>query len=456
MSDEQHPSQPQRPTSDDRDAWKAYWQTQGMPWRTEPEIDLGRQAYLTKRRDTIQPNIEQGSYPFKDVEPKFTRADVEWLLATHDNGRGPVVWDQEKDKPTEEQRVGLDLRGAVLRELDLSRLPLARLRGGPPVGEWLDAAEEQRAAAAAHLVGATLVRAQLAGADLGGAHLERATLVGAQLAGKRLTSDELVQLRTVEPDFVDSPDTLPPTDLRRAYFDTSATLDDVTLGDGDLGFVALADVRWGGANLAVVPWARIPGQPPRKRLSWVMLGDEREARETKKLGSDKRSPTRRLSEFEAAARADRQLATVLRDQGLNDDADRFAYQAQVLQRTVLRRQGRYGAAFGSWTLDRVAGHGFRPGRTLVAYLLTIAGFTLLYLLASQGVITFGLPRSQFTVLPWYEALILSVSSFHGRGFFQPAQSLGDPVAILAASEAVFGLFIEVSFIATFTQRFFAR
>ena len=73
-----------------------------------------------------------------------------------------------------------------------------------------------------------------------------------------------------------------------------------------------------------------------------------------------------------------------------------------------------------------------------------------------GLLAFGLPVSQFHDLPWYEAVILSVSSFHGRGFFQPVQSLGDPVAMLAALEAVFGLFIEVSFIATFTQRFFGK
>jgi hypothetical protein len=36
------------------------------------------------------------------------------------------------------------------------------------------------------------------------------------------------------------------------------------------------------------------------------------------------------------------------------------------------------------------------------------------------------------------------------------QSPGDPIAILAAIEAVFGLFIEVTFIATFTQRFFGK
>ena len=41
--------------------------------------------------------------------------------------------------------------------------------------------------------------------------------------------------------------------------------------------------------------------------------------------------------------------------------------------------------------------------------------------------------------------MLSVSAFHGRGFFQPVQSLGDPVAILAAAEAIIGLLIEISF-----------
>ena len=57
-------------------------------------------------------------------------------------------------------------------------------------------------------------------------------------------------------------------------------------------------------------------------------------------------------------------------------------------------------------------------------------------------------------LTWDEALVLSVSSFHGRGFFTQSITLGDTDARLAAIEAVFGLLIEISFIATFTQRFF--
>jgi hypothetical protein len=49
-----------------------------------------------------------------------------------------------------------------------------------------------------------------------------------------------------------------------------------------------------------------------------------------------------------------------------------------------------------------------------------------------------------------------MSSFHGRGFFNPGSSLGDTYADLAAAEAFVGLMIEITFIATFTQRFFAR
>ena len=40
------PTVPQRPASDDKDEWKAYWKQQGQPWRTEPEIDLSGKAHF--------------------------------------------------------------------------------------------------------------------------------------------------------------------------------------------------------------------------------------------------------------------------------------------------------------------------------------------------------------------------------------------------------------------------
>jgi hypothetical protein len=52
-------------------------------------------------------------------------------------------------------------------------------------------------------------------------------------------------------------------------------------------------------------------------------------------------------------------------------------------------------------------------------------------------------------------VVFSLTAFHGRGFFPGEHiSLRDPLAVLAAAEAVIGLLIEISFIATFTQRFF--
>ncbi|HEX8035383.1 MAG TPA: hypothetical protein VF510_16120, partial [Ktedonobacterales bacterium] len=67
--------EPQRPTADDRKAWKAYWTTQGMLWRTEPEIDEERQRHLAERR-AVQADIELGIYPFRDENGsiKLTRA----------------------------------------------------------------------------------------------------------------------------------------------------------------------------------------------------------------------------------------------------------------------------------------------------------------------------------------------------------------------------------------------
>ena len=198
---------------------------------------------------------------------------------------------------------------------------------------------------------------------------------------------------------------------------------------------SVADAQWGNVNLAVVQWSQVD-----------MLGDEYEARQATHAGKRKNSETR-LEEYEAAVRANRQLAVALRAQGLDEEAARFAYRAQLLQRIVLRRQGQFGQYLFSLLLDLLAGYGYRPGRSVIAYLVVIFGFMGLYLLNAHGAAAH---------LSWDEALVLSVSSFHGRGFFLQNVTLGDAFARLAAAEAVLGLLIEVSFIATFTQRFFGR
>src|SRR5690242_6345517 len=74
------------------------------PWRTEPEIGPARQEQLARCLATT-PDITRGIYPFKGM--KLSRADVEWLLAAHENGRGPGARSDEQ----QQNRQGLDLRG---------------------------------------------------------------------------------------------------------------------------------------------------------------------------------------------------------------------------------------------------------------------------------------------------------------------------------------------------------
>ena len=106
------------------------------------------------------------------------------------------------------------------------------------------------------------------------------------------------------------------------------------------------------------------------------------------------------------------------------------------------RARKFGGYIFSWFLDILAGYGYKPGRSVLIYLLMILGFATCYHFVGH--------------LSPSEALIFSVTSFHGRGFLPGPFALNSPVTGLAALEAVIGLFIEISFIATFTQRFFGK
>ena len=94
----------------------------------------------------------------------------------------PVNWSDE----TQRLREGLDLRGADLCCVDLSNLPLARLRGGLSEEEWRKAEENpSRYEAAAYMEKTVLSSAHLEGAILNRIFLERATLSEAHLRKSR-------------------------------------------------------------------------------------------------------------------------------------------------------------------------------------------------------------------------------------------------------------------------------
>ena len=147
--------------------------------------------------------------------------------------------------------------------------------------------------------GASLIRTHLERADLSWAHMERANLFRVHLEG--------------------------------AYLEGCRLNDEQGIGP------RLLNVRWGNADLAGVRWADVK-----------MLADEDEARQKRRHGARKNRDIH-LEELERAVRANRQLAVMLQAQGLNEDAARFIYRAQVLQRTILLLQVlRSGMGFRQW------------------------------------------------------------------------------------------------------------
>ena len=436
------------------------------PWRTEPEIDFDRQQFLAKRL-TMVADVKKEIFPFQGI--KLSRPDIEWLLVMHENGRGPVDWYDWQQR----QRKGLDVRGADLRHVNLCNLPLACLYGGLSREEWLRTTLKQRNAAGVHLEGADLSGTHLEGAILEGAYLNGATLRDTFLQGAflfradfrntymRNVHLERASLRGTRLEGAYLPNAhLQGADLRNAFFDGASNLEGIILSDEKLGTAILADVSWGNANLAVVDW-----------VPTTRLGDEAKAHQLRTGQGLVKQRAKQLEDYRAAVRATRQLANAMRAQSMNEEAIPFAYRAQVLQRKVLWRELLWGEAelrrqrtsptathqqlqglwrrfrklialIFSYFLDAIAGYGYKPGRTAFIYLVVIAAFAVCY--------------DTIGHLPPAEALIFSITSFHGRGFLPGPFLLGSPVTALAAAEAIMGLFIEISFIATFTQRFFGR
>ena len=345
------------------------------------------------------------------------------------------------------------LEGAVLikAKLEQAQLIAAQLKGADFSQAELQGASLLRAQLQgahmwmAQLQGAILERTQLEGADFGGAHMEgvhliKAQLKGADFGGTHMEGALLMEAQIEGADF--SQAQLKGVNFSQAQLE-GAILNEIILADEHGVGPRLVDAQWGNTNLTVVDWSQMS-----------ILGDEHEAQQ-KISDEEKKDKNARLHKYRIAVRSNRQLAVVLQAQGLNEDAARFAYRAQALQRnvswlqmiqpkiSVRKRIQALGIWFFSWFLFLLAGYGYKPGRSFLAYLMVIGTFTALYLLLNP-------------YLAWYEAIVVSMTAFHGRGFSPSTFSPGDPLSIASAVEAFVGLIIEVTFIATLTRRFFGQ
>ena len=336
------------------------------------------------------------------ADKMFLSLTADWLLEARSDSLSRITLPETTLRLSGANLFTASLSGAILNGADLSD---ALLDG-------------------ANLEGASLYRANLSGTALEGANLSHALLSRADLSNARVSRANLSGANLSEAN-------LSHADLRGVRLNVETNLTNVILTPT----TELADVIWNTVPLARIAWETLP-----------IVGDESVARERRDANGKKKDKVTRRGEYEAAVRAYRLLAVTLRSQGLGEHADRYAYRAQLMQRVVLRLQGRRGAAVGSWLLDVVSGYGYQPMRSVFTYALVVLAFAVAYFILGG---THG-------SLSWNEAIVVSMTAFHGRGFFGSAFQPGDPQAAVAAAEALVGLLIEITFIATFTQRFFAR
>jgi hypothetical protein len=324
-----------------------------------------------------------------------------------------------------------NLTGASLQQANLTstefshaKLSDARFKGATLSRTILRFVNLERA----DLSGASFYEADLSGAsldqvDLSLADFSRANLSGVDLSEKTLRGAPLNETNLAGTNL--SSANLSGAQLRGARMDAATNLSNVTLDSR----VQLADVAWNGVLLSRVDWTQVPS-----------LGDELAIKEAQ-------NRKERVAAYHEAARAYRGLAIALREQGLVGTASNYRLREQRLERRAQLREGKLVGWLFSALLDLLAGYGERPGRTFVAYLTVVLTFAALYYGVSHSL------ETQLSKLTWDEALVLSLTSFHGRGFFPGFLSLGDWGARLGALEAVIGLFIELMFIATFSRRF---
>jgi hypothetical protein len=147
--------------------------------------------------------------------------------------------------------------------------------------------------------------------------------------------------------------------------------------------------------------------------------------------------------YKVAARANRQLAVELQEQGLNGEASRFVYNAQILQRAAYRWDHKYGQWLFSVFRGALTGYGYRMWRIFIAYSIIVSLCAIAYYVL-------GLYYPPH--LPLLQAFLESITAFHGR-VFSELFNTDTPQIWVTAFEAISGLVIEGVFIAMLIQRF---
>jgi uncharacterized protein YjbI with pentapeptide repeats len=350
-------------------------------------------------------------------------------------------------------RADLDQADLRVANLERARMRGAKLSRADLGGANLNGANLRDAVMKnAILVRANLEGAHLRGVDLGGANLAEAYLTGAFLAEATAEGANFEKAHLAGANFTRA--RLEGANMRLAVLDKGSHLN-----EAHLDRVALAHASFNGCDMTTVYWDDV---------RW--LGDEVEARRPLSMevvqteggwrvdSSGKRKLARQHSrEYVDAARAYRALAVELRAQGLARDARRMHYRGQLMDRAALLHElfARFtrdrlltvplvfGQWLFSWLLGTLGGYGDYLGRLFGTYVAVVMGFALAFVILLNQPLT-G-PHA-------IDALVLSITAFHGHGLAAPGVAMTRAIVWLSGIESFIGLVIEGLFVAVFTRR----
>jgi uncharacterized protein YjbI with pentapeptide repeats len=351
-----------------------------------------------------------------------------------------------------------DFRDARLDGVDFARAKLAhsrfdrqKLDGAFFHGACLDGASFNDA----RLRRAIFVQASLSWASFHDADLGQANLADSRMHACNLVRAHLegASLRNTHLEPQDDANAVDGAILSAAFLDDATDLRGTILArDSDGAAAHLGNVRWNGADITPIDWSNVK-----------LLGEEADVREARVdtteplehvrftfLGMfvNRKSAEVSREETRLAMLATRQIAALLRSQGLRAPADAFAYRGHRMERRLLREQGRYLTTAASWLLDLFTGYSYRPLRIIGWYLFVVTAWALFYYSRAGGA-----PTPVDSALLG-DAVAASVGALMGRGATPEAMVSGARAA--ATIEGILGLFFEVSLIIAFTQRAFGR
>jgi uncharacterized protein YjbI with pentapeptide repeats len=474
--------QPQRFTSDDTfrgDMIRLHHRIAAASIKRTPtevptirDDSLPTDARRAKLSEDAKRHLQEGKHPFEG-ESISTLGEVNWILGAQSGelgmryGARQFPPDLSKANLSKVNLSGADMYGASLCGADLSHANLS----GSNLGEAnLDGADLRSAnltgarLSKSSMVGAQISEIVLQNADLRGARLQHldlthailtgATMDDALMSGAHLDGLELPGVSLQRADLSNAE--LTDMNLQRARMEdavlahaklnhsklseaklTGADLSDAELNGTDLGGVDLSGVVI--KSVQSLEQAVLDGNTSLEGVKW----DGQAITEPRRI----RSREDRLAAYRTAAQIYHQIAEMQRKMGLIPESSAYRLKELRMRRGLLLNTEHFGAWITSVILNAISGYGERIGRTLGTYFFLVLGFAIIYF-AGSNFLHIGTAHVSVS-----DALIESFVSFHGRGFVITTLRSGDPMAGVTVVEAVFGLFLEAIFIATFSRRF---